>query len=228
MYGGIEAGLGADSLMQALIMLKWVTEATVGAGITAEIIAGVITGLAALLFGGSHDDKHDMPDKYDEPTYAQGVADLAGSVNANGHPYTKKGGPNDGAVYKLFAGKPGLQFVEEMLAKYGTAANAPTWLKPMFPELEAMFGESATGSGQLIIGLGGTGLDSNNQQVVGATGLSGQVYQYTQLDNELKLFETNYNNAVLNGQATKGAYYSASVPVGADYGISYQSQDYLA
>ena len=101
-----------------------------------------------------------------------------------------------------------------------------TWLKPIFGELEGMFGESATGSGYLSIGLGGSGKDCNNQQILGATGLNGQVYQYTQLDAALNQFQANYANAITTGQAVSLAWESAANPGSPPPSDNYASSSY--
>jgi hypothetical protein len=150
---------------------------------------GIAIGLAALFFGGNHDNPATMPDKYDEPNYGQNTANLRGTMGAGGGQYTENQN-----LATLFGGRTGLQMVEETLAEFGTANNAPAWLKPMFNQLEGMFGESTTGNGVLSIGLGGSGKDCNNQQIVGVPDTNGQVYQYTQLDAALANFQTVYAN----------------------------------
>lgn len=133
--GGIQAGFNADAL--ALVLGK-IFPSLADLGPYAVPI-GIIIGLAALFFGGNHDNPHDMPDKYDEPNYGQQTANLQGSMGANGVQYTEQTN-----LTSLFAGRTGIQMVEETLAMYGSAANAPTWLKPIFNQLEGMFGESVT------------------------------------------------------------------------------------
>jgi hypothetical protein len=183
----------------------------------------VAIGLAALFFGGNHDNPQDMPDKYDEPTYGQQTANLQGQMGANGVSYTE-----NSSLTTLFAGRTGIQIIEETLAQYGTASNAPEWLKPMFSKLEGMFGESTTGTGTLSIGLDGTGKDCNNQQIVGVPGVNGQVYQYTQLDAALNQFQAAYANAIADGQAVPMSWDSASSPGSAPPGDNYTSQWYYA
>ena len=113
--------------------------------------------------------------------------------------------------------------VEETLAQYGSEANAPTWLKPMFYRLEGMFGISSTGSGQLLVGDGGSGKDCDNQEIVGVPGIDGQVYQYTQLDSALAGFQAAYANARAAGQAIPLSW--VGVPPSSNYAsTSYQSE----
>ena len=168
-----------------------------------------------------------MPDKYDTKNYGQGVANLQGAMGANGQSFTE-----NPSLKAVFAGRTGIQDVEETLAQYGTVQNAPQWLQPQFNQLKAMFGESSTGSGKLSIGIGGSGKDCNNQQVVGASGLSGAEYQYTQLDAVLNQYQVAYAKAIASGQASRLSYYDASAapgtppPPGADFSISYQAQSY--
>ena len=65
-------------------------------------------------------------------------------------------------------------------------------------------------------------------------GVSGQEYQYSQLDAELNAYEGNYDKAVTAGQAAMFLYDPAGfvqgdpLPADADYGLSYQSGDYYA
>ena len=196
--GGIEAGYSAGALAEVLGALNPIA-----------LPIGIAIGLAALFFGGHHDDPGTMPDQYDEPTYGQQTANLRGTMGA-GNPvinYTE-----DSHLVNLFAGRTGIQVIEETLAMYGTVANAPAWLKPMFNELEAKFGESATGSGTLLIGDGGSGKHCNNQEIVGVAGVDGQVYQYAQLDSALSEFQAAYASARAAGQAMPLSWSSASSP----------------
>jgi hypothetical protein len=87
----------------------------------------------------------------------------------------------------LFDGRTGIAAVEETLAEYGSAANAPDWLRPLYNSLDDMFGASATGAGQLSFGHA-----INNEQVVGVAGVDGKVYQYTDLANALYGFADEY------------------------------------
>lgn len=135
---------------------------------------------------------------------------------------------SDPSLTTLFAGRTGTQAVEETLAQYHTQANAPSWLKPQFNQLESMFGESTTGSGHLSIGNGGTGKDCNNQQITDVPDTDGKVYQYTQLDAALNKFQAAYAKAVAAGQATPMSWNSAADPGSAPPGDDYTSQWYYA
>lgn len=217
--GGLEAGWSANALIDII------SENISGLGFLGPYAAPIAAaiGLAALFFGGNHDNPANMPDKYDEPTYGQGVANLQGQMGANGQTYTE-----DPSLVNVFSGRTGIQMVEETLAQYQTQANAPAWLQPMFNKLEAEFGESATGAGRLSIGNGGTGKDCNNQQIVGVPGVDGQVYQYTQLDSALNQFQAAYAKAVAAGQAMPMTWRSAADPGSVPPSDDYTSQWYYA
>jgi hypothetical protein len=222
--GGIEAGFSAN----ALVDLAAAPTNLGGLGILPgfgpyAVPIAIAVALAAAFFGGNHDNPATMPDKYDEPNYGQGVADLKGAMGAGGQQYSEPP-----ALTTIFAGRTGIQAVEETLAMYGTAANAPAWLKPQFDQLKAMFGESATGSGILSIGNGGTGKDCNNQQIVGVPGVDGQVYQYTQLDAAFNAFQAAYAKAAAAGQALPLSWDSAANPGSPPPSTSYTSQWYYA
>jgi hypothetical protein len=185
--GGIEAGFSAD-------MLTLLLEGVAASGGTATPIA-IVVALVSAIFGGNHDNPADMPDKYDTQRYGQGVADLQGTAGANGQSFTE-----NPSLRAEFGGRTGIQAIEETLAEYGTEANAPAWLQPIFDELEGMFGESATGSGGLLVGIDG-GKDVNNQQIIGVPDLNGVEYQYTDLSNALYDFAARYAAAITSGQA---------------------------
>lgn len=170
--GGVQAGIGADVL---------ITSIGLSAGIATPV--AIVVGILTIAFGGNHDNPATMPDKYDTQRYGQMVADMQGTMGANGQQFSE-----DGTLSKLFGGRTGIQAVEETLAYYGTKDNAPAWLKPLWDNLVAMFGESAQGSGHLSIGINGTGKDCNNQEVLGTSGLDGKVYQYTDLGSMLYAF----------------------------------------
>ena len=222
--GGIQAGFSTNALID---IIAENIQGLAPLGNFAVPIA-VAIGLAALFFGGNHDNPANMPDKYDEPTYGQGVANLQGQMGATplNQPYTTY--TEDPAVAQLFSGRTGIQAVEETLAMYKTKDNAPDWLKPQFDQLEGMFGESTDGSGRLLIGDGGSGKDCNNQQIVGASGLDGKVYQYTQFDAALSKFQTAYAKAVAAGQVMPMAWRSATDPGSGPPGDDYTSQSYYA
>ncbi|MGB8796134.1 MAG: hypothetical protein WCC70_01145 [Candidatus Aquilonibacter sp.] len=228
-FGGIEAGYDADALVQTVDSLTLTTVNAAGqtvplitAGIVSTaIIIGVVVGLAVLFFGGSHDNPADMPDKYDEPRYGDGVANLEGkNFSADGDTWKPQ-------YSALFGGQGGIATIEETLYHYanpnGTMkAGTPAWLAAIWNQVEPIFGISEGGAGTLSIGLGGTGEDCNNQQIVGAADTSGQVYQYTQIDAAFNAFEAGYATSVSNGQSPKNAYDNpegpgAPPPAGADY-----------
>lgn len=222
--GGIQAGFSTNALID---IIAENIQGLAPLGNFAVPIA-VAIGLAALFFGGNHDRPETMPDKYDEPTYGQGVANLQGHMGATplNQPYTTYT-ENPGLV-QLFSGRTGIQAVEETLAMYQTKDNAPNWLKPQFDQLESMFGESANGAGKLSIGDGGSGKDCNNQDIVGVSGVDGKVYQYTQLDAALSQFQTAYAKAVAGGQAMPMTWRSATDPGSPPPGDEYTSQSYYA
>jgi hypothetical protein len=208
--GGIESGYSADALAEIL-----------GAASSIALPIGIAIGLAALFFGGNHDNPKDMPDKYDTQNYGQGVANLEGYAGASGINFTENRN-----LTNLFAGRTGIQMVEETLAYYDSEANAPSWLQPMYNTLESEFGKDSTGSGRLSIGIGGTGKDDNNQQIVGVAGTSGQEYQYTQLDASLYEFETAYAKARASGQAIAFSWESAASPGSPPPSDTYASTSY--
>lgn len=202
--GGLEAGYGADALVKILASLPRLGLGGLG---PYALPIGIAIGLAAAFFGGNHDKPENMPDKYDTQNYGQGVANLQGSAGASGQSFVE-----DPSLVSLFGGRTGIQAVEETLAQYTSAAAAPTWLRPMYSDLESKFGSSTLGNGRLSIGDGGSGRNDNNQQVVGATGVSGQEYQYTQLDVALSQFQAAYAKARADGEAIAMSWESASTP----------------
>ena len=158
--GGAEAGIGAATALEL---------AGAATGIGLPVAAGV--ALLAAVFGGHRDNPANMPDKYDTARYGQEVADLHGTNGANGQNFVE-----DAQLKTVLGGRTGIAAIEETLAQYGSASNAPSWLAGMFDKLEGMFGVSATGSGTLnfehVI---------KNEWVSGAQGTSGQHYAYTDL-----------------------------------------------
>lgn len=217
--GGTQAGFSANALVD---IIAENVHGFAALGPYAVPIA-VAVGLAALFFGGNHDNPQNMPDKYDTQNYGQQTANLRGQMGASGQNFTEESN-----LVSLFGGRPGIQMIEETLAQYGSAANAPAWLKPSFDQLKGMFGESSTGAGVLSIGIGGSGRDCNNQQIVGAAGLDGQVYQYTQLDAALNSFQTAYAKAVASGQAVAMSWDSSASPGSPPPSDTYTSQSYYA
>ena len=154
--------------------------------------AGV--ALLAAVFGGHRDNPANMPDKYDTARYGQEVADLHGTNGANGQNFVE-----DAQLKTVLGGRTGIAAIEETLAQYGSASNAPSWLAGMFDKLKAMFGVSATGSGTLkfdhVI---------KNEWVSDAQGTSGQHYAYTDLAQALYDFAS--------AEVKAGAAPAASVP----------------
>jgi hypothetical protein len=217
--GGLEAGYAADALVHILASLPRLGLSGLG---PYALPIGIAIGLAAAFFGGSHDKPENMPDKYDTENYGQGVANLQGSAGASGHSFTE-----NSSLVNLFGGRTGIQAVEETLAQY-TAATAPAWLRPLYADLESKFGSSDTGSGQLSVGIGGTGKDCNNQQIVNVSGVSGQEYQYTQLDASLNQFQAAYAKARAAGEAVAMSWKSDATPGAPPPSDSYTSTSYLA
>ncbi|HVA28784.1 MAG TPA: hypothetical protein VNF68_11425 [Candidatus Baltobacteraceae bacterium] len=162
-----------------------------------------------------------MPDKYDEPNYGQNTANLRGAMGAGGGQYTEVP-----SMVTLFSGRTGIQMVEETLAQYGNATNAPDWLKPQFDKLESMFGESSAGSGVMLIGDGGGGKHCNNQEIVGVAGVDGKVYQYTQLDAALAEFQTAYAQARSAGKTVAMSWASYASPGSPPPNDNYTSTSY--
>jgi hypothetical protein len=120
-----------------------------------------------------HRSKHS--DKYDTQRFGHELADLGGASGANSQSFVE-----DPKLKAELGGQTGIAAIEETIAQYGTAQNAPSWLAAMFGKLKAMFGESVTGSGQLnfehAIG---------NEWISGAAGADGQHYKYTDLASAL-------------------------------------------
>ena len=119
-----------------------------------------------------------MPDKYDTQRYGQDIADLGGVAGANGQNFVE-----DAQLKAVLGGRTGIAAIEETLAQYGSASQAPSWLAGMFDKLKSMFGISNRGSGKLnfehVI---------KNEWVSGAQGTSGQHYTYTDLAQALNDF----------------------------------------
>lgn len=208
--GGIQAGYSADALAQIL-----------GVASSLALPIGIAIGLAALFFGGNHDNPATMPDKYDTQNYGQGVANLQGRAGANSVNFTENTG-----LETLFGGRTGIQAIEETLAIYTSESSAPNWLRPIFNQLEGMFGESTHGTGTLSIGNDGSGKDCNNQEIVGVSDLNQAVYQYTQLDAALNEFQTAYGAAVASGQASAMSWDTASTLGTAAPSDNYASSSY--
>jgi hypothetical protein len=98
----------------------------------------------------------------------------------------------------------------------------------LLDDLESKFGSSVTGSGQLSVGIGGSGRDSNNQQIINASGVSGQEYQYTQLDASLNQFQAAYAKTRADGEAIAMSWKSDATPGAPPPSDSYTSTSYLA
>ena len=182
--GGVQAGFSADML--ALLL---------GASGGTAVPIAIVVGAVSAIFGGSHEDPKTEPDKLDTLRYGQGVADLRGTAGASGQNFVEST-----SLTAEFGGRTGISAIEETLAEYGSSANSPLWLRPVFDKLESIFGESAVGSGMLQIG-DSSGKSVNNQQVLNANGLDGNRYQYTDLANALYDFATRYANALASGTA---------------------------
>lgn len=194
--GGVQAGIGADVL---------ITSIGLSGGIATPV--AIVVGILTIAFGGHHDNPATMPDKYDTQRYGQMVADMQGAMGANGQQFSE-----DSTLGRLFGGRTGIAAVEETLAYYKTKDNAPAWLKPLWDNLVAMFGESAQGSGHLSIGINGTGKECNNQEVVGASGLDGKVYQYTDLGSMLYAFAAALAAGTSGQGLTAASGYAGAYP----------------
>ena len=114
--GGIEAGMGAQSLSMLLLSHG-------GLGLAAGPLGigiGVAVGLAAMLT--HHDDPNKMPDKYNTQEYGSGVANLMGFAGANGQNFTE-----DAQTKKQLGGKDELDYINahiEELMKINPALAA--------------------------------------------------------------------------------------------------------
>lgn len=171
------------------------------------LFGGVMLGGALLATMGPHwGPPANYPDRSNTGGFGSTVADLLGSGLMDTQVGTSKYGqtrPQYGANGQEFSasasltalnaatgGTSGISDIEMTLAKYGSKANAPAWLQPMWDTLVAQFGISATGSGALKFGH-----NIGQEQVTGATGVSGQSYSYQQLGQSLQQFETAINKA---------------------------------
>lgn len=176
--GGVEAGAATASLIKALGVLfknpAWISSPT---AIAIEIVVGAI----ALAFGGNHDDPATQPDKYDTGRYGQIIADLQGHAGANGSDFSESA-----STAGILDNRTGIAAIEETLAQYGSADNAPSWLKSSFDTLKAQFGVDATGSGKLYFG------SHINDERIYAPGTDGRTYQYTDFGTSLYAFLNAY------------------------------------
>jgi hypothetical protein len=84
-----------------------------------------------------HRSKHF--DKYDTQRFGHELADLGGASGANSQSFVE-----DPKLKAELGGQTEIAAIEETIAQYGTAQNAPSWLAAMFGKLKAMFGESVT------------------------------------------------------------------------------------
>lgn len=208
--GAIGGGLGS-AFGPAIAALLGVS--TGGLGVLLGPLLGSIGGsLIGGLFG-NHDNPAQMPDKYNTGTFGQLIADLAGagtsqygqslvasnrnstttpfgSFGANGQQFTTN-------IGDLTGGQSAIAWIEETLAKYaapGTTqmgSNVPDWIKPIWNQLVQAFGVSSTGSGQLEIGVNGSGKNQSIIGVTGAAGVGGQ-QNYQQYEALLQQFVQNY------------------------------------
>jgi hypothetical protein len=136
------------------------------------LLLGAILG-GSLLGGlfGSHTSPASSPDIYNTQGYGQTIANLTGATaGANGQTFTPTA-----ANLKQAGGQGEISYIEETLAQYGSAKAAPTWLQPMFNQLEAMFGQSSSGSGKLNFDH-----DIAEEYITGAAGAGG-TFNYADL-----------------------------------------------
>jgi len=211
--GGVQAGFSAAMLG---VLLKWAA--------TGSLTVGLVVGLAAVFFGGNHDNLQNMPDKYDTARYGQGVADLQGTAGASGVSFSE-----DPSWLQLFGGRTGVQAVEETLAQIKSTGIVPGWIQPVYQDLLSKFGYSSNGSGYLQIG-DSQGQSVNNQHVENVPGVNGTIYQYLDLDTSLYDFGSRFAVALVAGQAMSfsqlstpsvantGGGYGSSTEVGGDDG----------
>lgn len=98
--GGVEAGMGAQSLSMLLLShgAFGLAAGPLGVGI------GVAVGLAAMFT--HHDDPNKMPDKYNTQEYGSGVANLMGYAGANGQNFTE-----DAQTKQQLGGKDELDYI---------------------------------------------------------------------------------------------------------------------
>ena len=190
--GGPIGGLESAASIETLAPLVGLS-----GGLALPIAVGV--GLVAAIFGGHRDNPANMPDKYDTQRYGQEVADLHGTNGANGQNFVE-----DAHLKTVLGGRTGISAIEETLAQYGSAANAPTWLAGMFDKLKGMFGMSGTGSGALNFEHA-----IKNEWVSGAQGTSGQHYTYTDLAQALY----DFTNAEASAGAASPPAASSAAPL---------------
>jgi hypothetical protein len=205
--GGIEGGLTSGFSAAMLgILLKW----SAGSALT----VGIVVGLAAAFLGGSHDNPHNMPDKYDPKRYGQGVADLQGQAGASQVTYHE-----DPGWVQLFGGRTGIQAVEETLYNIKVSGVVPEWIKPIYQDLMNKFGYSQTGSGNLWVG-DEQHKSVNNQQIRDVPGTSGATYQYLELDTSLYGFGASFAAAMVDGQAMPFSQLAAAAGSGSGSGTA--------
>ena len=138
-------------------------------------IAGELLGS---IFGPHWGPPANYPDRSDTVRYGQDTANLLGHAGANGQEFDQN--PD---LKNLFSGKTGIAEIETVLAKYGTASAAPPWLAPIFDQMKAIFGISASGSGVLKFGT-----HIGDQHIEGAEGTDKQIHLYTEIASALETF----------------------------------------
>lgn len=156
--GGVFASLDAAELATSLEHL-FGTEgfALTGEGMTIAIVIGVAIGLAALIFGGNHDDPKAMPDKYDTVRYTQYVGELQGQA-ATGYapPYD----PSSDPIQIALGGQPELAFIQDWVRNNLSSSNSEVQREA--EKLLPLYGTS--GSGKLSFGH-----DIANESVTGGS-----------------------------------------------------------
>jgi hypothetical protein len=144
---------------------------------------------------GPHVNAYNNPDIDDTQNYGQGLANAVGTAGANGQSFTESSTDQD-----VFGGKTGVQAVQNTLAQYGSAANAPAWLQPMFDQLETVFGESSGSSGSIS-----HGKNIGDETVTGATTGGGTETRYTTINNLLDQFAQAIQGSIGSLQNLNGA-----------------------
>lgn len=209
----ILGGMGVGDLLNGLIggNSTWgsvgsTIGSTVGmfaGGPLGSLIGGGLGGLLGGLFGPNWGPPSNYPDRSDTQRYGTIMADLVGSNQSNGSYFNE-----DSETLKLFQGQTGLAGVEELLAQGQSAFMSATGLSAaQYQQALALFGASATGSGQF-----NWGTHIGDEWVTGAQGATGdpnnptQYIQYGQMLSAIEsgLSSSSYEQAMVY-QITHGA-----------------------
>lgn len=131
-FGGLETALSIDQLLATVVGLS--------GGIATPV--AIVAGVLAAIFGGSHDNPADMPDKYDTARYTQYVGELQGAADtAYALPYN----PGTDPVQVLLGGRPMLKYIQDWAQQN---VNAPN--EEVRQEAQTLLNEYGdTGNGQL-------------------------------------------------------------------------------